>query len=410
MEAWEHKLEKYAELAVRVGINIQPGQNLFIQSPIEAAEFVRKAAVKAYEAGAKQVYVDWEDDELKALKLKHAPAEAFAEYPLWKARGMEEMAAAGTAFLQVYAPNADLLKNANPEHVAAMNKSTAAALKAWREYILSNRMSWVVVSVPTPGWSAKVFPEVDESERMDRLWEQIFSLTRVDTSDPVAAWQAHIQHLTQRKSLLNERKYTKLHLRATGTDLTVELPPRHEWVSAGLHNTQGTFFIPNLPTEEVFTMPHKFGVNGTVRSTKPLAYNGSLIDDFTLTFEKGKVVNATAAKGQESLLKLLDTDEGARYLGEIALVPHDSPVSNSNLIFYNTLLDENAACHLALGAALQFCLEGGTSMSQEELAENGFNQSLIHVDFMIGSADMEIDGQLADGSWEPVFRSGNWAK
>ncbi len=408
MHPFEQNLEKYAELAIKVGINLQKGQKLVIVAPISCADFVRKAALKAYEAGALDVYVDWEDDQLKKIRFHHAPDEAFELYPMWKANGFEELAKENAAFLTVYAPNAELYKDVKAERLTTANKTASAANQAYKDYMRSGKVSWLMVSIPTPEWSAKVFPEMDEQERIDRLWEQIFKLTRVDADNPVEAWRAHIADLVKKQQLLNGKRYHKLHLKAPGTSLSVELPEKHQWVSAGMTNAKGDYFVPNLPTEEVFTLPVKEGVNGTVTSTKPLSYNGSLIDNFAFTFINGRITEVHAEQGEEILRKLLDVDAGTRYLGEIALVPHDSPISNSNLIFYNTLFDENASCHLAIGSAYPFCIEGGTEMSKEELEANGYNTSLLHIDFMIGSPDMEIDGETRDGIREPLFRKGNW--
>lgn len=408
METFEHYLDKYAELAIRVGLNVQKDQTVVIMTPISCAEFVRKLTKKAYDAGAKDVVIDWDDDEVKALRLKHAPESTLREYPMWRANGLEEMAKNDAAFLQIYAPNSDLLKDVDPERVAISSKTAATAREGFLNYMRNNQVSWLMVSYPTAEWSAKVFPNLNEAERVQKLWEQIFKLTRVDKEDPVAAWNEHIETLTGKQDMLNTKKYKQLFFQAEGTDLYIELAPKHQWVAAGSETEKGVFFIPNIPTEEVFTMPAKTGTNGTVRSTLPLSYQGSLIDGFTLTFENGKVVKATAEVGQEVLNKMLDMDEGARYLGEVALVPYDSPISNSGLIYYNTLFDENASCHIALGNSYPFTIEGGTSMSLEELNQNGFNKSLIHVDFMIGSADMAIDGISEDGTREPLFRNGNW--
>jgi aminopeptidase len=410
MSSFELNLEKYAELAVKVGINVQKGQTLVIMTSISCADFVRKVALKAFEAGAKDVIVDWDDDEFKAIRLAHAPEESLKEYPMWKANGFEELAREGAAFLQIYAPNADLLKGIHPERIAKANKAAAVARDGFLSYLRNSKVSWLMVSIPTPEWSAKVFPELNEEARVAKLWELIFKLTRVDAEDPIEAWRQHIDLLEKKQDLLNAKRYAKLHFKAPGTDLEVELAQRHLWVSASSHNENGVLYVPNLPTEEVFTMPSRNGVNGTVRSTKPLSYNGSLIDGFTFTFEQGKIVKATAEKGEEVLQRLLDMDEGAKYLGEVALVPHDSPISNSNLIYYNTLFDENASCHLAIGNAYPFCLEGGTTMSKEELAAHSANNSLTHVDFMIGSAEMDIDGITVDGNREPLFRQGNWVE
>lgn len=409
MESFEHYLDQYAELAIRVGLNVQKGQTVVITTPIACADFVRKLAQKAYDVGAKDVVVDWDDDVVKALRLKHAPEDTLRTYPAWRATGMEEMAKDGAAFLSIYAPNSDLLKDIDPARVAMSSKAAATARAGYLNYTRSNKVNWLMVSYPTAEWSAKVFPNLSESERITQLWEQIFKLTRVDKADPVAAWKEHIGTLTAKQNMLNKQKYKQLHFQAPGTDLYIELAPKHKWVAAGSETEGGVFFVPNIPTEEVFTMPARGGTNGTVRSTLPLSYQGSLIDGFSLTFKDGRVVEATAETGQEVLNNMLNMDEGARYLGEVALVPYDSPISQSGLIYYNTLFDENASCHVALGNSYPFTIEGGTAMSAEELAENGYNKSLIHVDFMIGSKDMTIDGITADGTREPVFRNGNWA-
>ncbi|NEW07502.1 aminopeptidase [Paenibacillus sp. SYP-B3998] len=409
MKTFEHYLDQYAELAIRVGLNVQKDQTVVIMTPIACADFVRKITKKAYDAGAKDVLIDWDDDEVKALRLKHAPESTLREYPMWRAKGLEELAKGGAAFLQIYAPNADLLKDVDPERVAISSKTTATAREGFLHYMRSNQVNWLMISYPTAEWSAKVFPNLHESERIGKLWEQIFKLTRADAEDPVAAWNTHVQQLTSKQEMLNGLHFKQLHLQAPGTDLYIELAPKHQWVAAGSTTDSGIFFLPNIPTEEVFTMPLRGGTNGTVRSTLPLSYQGSLIDGFSLTFENGKVVSATAEVGQEVLNKMLDMDEGARYLGEVALVPYDSPISQSGIIYYNTLFDENASCHVALGNSYPFTIEGGTTMSPEELIENGYNKSLIHVDFMIGSTEMNIDGIAADGSRVPLFRKGNWA-
>ncbi|UJF33515.1 aminopeptidase [Paenibacillus hexagrammi] len=408
MDNFEQNLDKYAELAVRVGLNVQKDQTVVIMTPISCADFVRKVAKKAYEAGAKDVVVDWDDDEVKAIRLKHAPEATLKEYPMWRANGLEDLAKQGAAFLQIYAPNSDLLTGIDPDRVATAAKTAATAREGFLNYLRNNQVSWLMVSYPTAEWSAKVFPELDQAERIEKLWEQIFTLTRVNTEDPVSAWKQHLETLISKQHMLNDKRFKQLHMKAPGTDLYIELAHKHQWVAASSDTESGIRFVPNMPTEEVFTMPHKHGTSGTVRSTLPLSYQGSLIDGFSLTFENGKVVSATAEKGQEVLEKMLDMDEGARYLGEVALVPYDSPISNSGIIFYNTLFDENASCHLALGNSYPFTIEGGSSMSAEQLAEHGYNKSLIHVDFMVGSAEMDIDGIKEDGTREPLFRKGNW--
>ncbi|SCY38653.1 aminopeptidase [Alkaliphilus peptidifermentans] len=409
MESFEVKLEKYADLALKVGINLQKNQTLVINAPIDSAVFVRQVAKKAYFYGAKNVHIEWHDEETTLIKYQHAPDEAFKEYPLWKAKGFEEMAADGAAFLSISATNPDLLKDVDPERIAVANKTSALALQEFKKYTQTAKVSWAIVSVPTKEWAAKVFPNSDVDRQVDLLWEKIFMVTRIDQENPIDAWKIHINNLKARLTYLNDTKFRRLHFKAPGSNLTAELPDSHLWIGGGIKNAQGIDFVPNMPTEEVFTLPLKTGVNGTVKSTKPLNYGGKLIEDFSLTFEKGRIVDYSATVGYESLKKLIETDEGAHYLGEIALVPHHSPVSNSNVVFYNTLFDENASVHLALGMAYPLCIKNGGQMSKEELEENGANTSLIHIDFMIGSEEMDIDGETSDGKIIPVFRKGNWA-
>ncbi|NMA82285.1 MAG: aminopeptidase [Epulopiscium sp.] len=408
MNQFERNLEKYADLAIRTGVNIQENQELLIMAPIETAPFVRKVAKKAYEAGAKNVHVDWSDEDLTLTKFLLAPDEALKEFPLWKAKGYVEMAEGGCAVLSISASNPDLLKNIDPEKIALSNKARAIALEDFRAYMQNNKISWSIVSIPTAAWATKVFPTTTEEVAVEKLWDAIFSVTRVHEEDPIKAWEQHLTNLNTKLDYLNGKKYMKLHFKAPGTDLTVELPKGHIWLGADANNEKGASFIANIPTEEVFTLPAKYGVDGILASKKPLNYNGTIIDNFSLTFEKGKVVDFTAETGYETLKNMLNTDEGARYLGEVALVPHDSPISNSNILFYNTLFDENASCHFAFGSAYPVCLEGGENLSKEDLEKQGCNTSLIHVDFMVGCAEMAIDGIQADGSIEPIFRNGNW--
>ena len=409
MSEFDRNIEKYAELAVKVGVNIQKGQELVINAPISAADFVRTTAKKAYEAGAKNVHLFWNDDEVTRIKYDLAPDEAFTEFPTWRSKGFEELAENGAAFMSIVSTNPDLLKGVDPDRIANWNKTAGTAMSKYRNYIQADKVSWTVIAVPSKTWAAKVFPDGSEEQQEDKLWEAIFKATRVDLEDPVKAWKEHDETLHQKVDYLNNKKYRKLHYKAPGTDLTIDLPERHLWVGAGSDNEQGTPFMANMPTEEVFTLPLKDGVNGTVTSTKPLNYGGNLIENFTLTFENGRIVDIKAETGEDTLKRLVETDEGSHYLGEIALVPHDSPISNSNIIFYNTLFDENASNHLAIGNAYAFCIEGGKAMSKNELEEHGANSSITHVDFMIGSAEMDIDGELADGTKEAIFRNGNWA-
>ncbi|MRX71638.1 aminopeptidase [Bacillus lacus] len=409
MSNFQQRLEKYADLAVKVGVNIQEGQTLIINASLESAELVRILARKAYETGAKHVHLEWFDDHVNRTKYELAPDEAFQEYPEWKARGLEEMAEAGAAVISIVSSDPDLLKGINPKRIAAASKAAGMALEKYRNYMQSDKISWCVLSAASRAWAQKVFPEAAEDEAVEKLWDAIFGAVRVDKEDPVAAWAEHNSALHSKVDYLNSKHYKALHYTAEGTDLTIELADKHLWVGAGSVNEKGHEFMANMPTEEVFTAPNKDGITGYVTSKKPLSYGGNLIDNFTFTFESGRIVDVKAEQGEEILKQLVETDEGSHYIGEVALVPHDSPISNSGVLFYNTLFDENASNHLALGNAYPFCIEGGKKMTGEELKKNGLNTSITHVDFMIGSADMNIDGIKEDGTREPLFKNGNWA-
>ncbi|MBM7570532.1 aminopeptidase [Aquibacillus albus] len=402
--------EKYAELALRTGVNLQKGQALVINSSIEGVEFTRVVVRKAYELGAKNVHINWTDDEITLLKYENAPEEVLTTIPQWQVDKHLYYAEDGAALLAIRSTNPDLLKDINPGRVAKATKAGAEAMKEFRKYTMNDRIPWSIISIPTGDWAQKIFPDKTKEEAIESLWDQIFKIVRVDKEDPVAAWDEHNKTLRKAREFLNKRQYKKLVFKSEGTDITFELPEGHIW-KGGSAKLAGTDidFNPNMPTEEVFTMPHKYGVNGTVSSTKPLNYGGNVIDNFSLTFKDGKVVDYKAEQGYETLKHLLETDDGSSRLGELALVPHESPISQSGLIFYNTLFDENASCHIALGKAYPTNLKGGSEMNEEELDKHGVNDSLTHVDFMIGSADLNIDGVTADGKSEPVFRDGTWA-
>lgn len=409
MYSFEQKLENYASLVVEVGANIQKDQVLYVSASIDAQALVRKIADKAYNAGARQVIVDWADDVLTKMRYEKAPADSFSDFPEWKVMERERLAEGGAAFVSIVSQSPDLLKDIDPSRIADAQKASGQALSNYRKMLQADRFSWSVIAAPSPDWAAKMFPELPREEQVPALWEAIFKAVRADVADPVKAWKELDATLNDKADHLNEKAYSKLHYKAPGTDLTIELPKGHIWCGGGSVNVDGNPFMANMPTEEVFTVPHMAGVNGYVKNTKPLSYGGNIIDDFTLTFTDGKITDVSAAQGAEVLQRLIDTDEGAKRLGEVALVPHASPISESGLLFYNTLFDENASNHLAIGSAYSFCLEGGKTMSSNELEEHGLNQSITHVDFMIGSAEMDIDGILEDGTVEPVFRNGNWA-
>ncbi|MCY8919979.1 aminopeptidase [Bacillus atrophaeus] len=409
MDSFSKKLSTYALLAVEVGVNVQKGQHVVVNASTEVRDFVRLIVKHAYEKGAKHVTVNWQDDEVSRLKYELAPPEAFDEYPEWEAKGKEALAEKGAAFISVVSSSPDLLKGIESKRIVAFQKAAGKALHTYRQYIQSDKVSWTVIGAASAGWASKVFPGHSEEEAIQLLWEEIFNTTRVNEENPVQAWKEHDQTLHEKVDHLNAKHYSALHYQAEGTDLTIELPKKHVWAGAGSINENGNEFMANMPTEEVFTLPQKDGVNGTVSSTKPLSYGGNIIDNFTLTFKNGRIVDIKAEKGEGILKELVETDEGSHYLGEVALVPYDSPISKSDILFFNTLFDENASNHLAIGSAYAFNIEGGKQMSREELVKEGLNESITHVDFMIGSKDMSIDGITADGKREPVFRNGNWA-
>ncbi len=402
-------LEKYARLIVKTGINIQNKQTLVVVSPIECAAFARMIAEVAYKEGARDVVISWKDELFSKIRFLRAPEVVFDEFPEWQKEFYISYVRQGAAFISIAAADPELLKDVDPERVARVQKASNVALQEYRESLMSNKNVWCVVSIPTQSWAKKVFPQVSADQAVEKLWEAIFQSVRVDTADPVAAWEIHKKSLKRSMDFLNSSKFKVFHYKnSLGTDLKIELPEDHIWLGGSEYTPEGVEFIANMPTEEVFTLPKKTGVNGRVVSSKPLNYNGNLIEQFSLTFKEGKIVDYTAQQGREILKKLIETDEGSCYLGEVALVPYDSPISKSNILFYNTLFDENASCHLAIGKAYPVCIKNGTNMSKEQLAKNGVNDSLVHQDFMIGTADLEITGTTTAGEEIPVFKNGNF--
>lgn len=405
-----HLLEKYAELVIKVSLNLRSGQRLMIRGvPVQLAPLVRLLTKYAYLAGARYVDVQWSDQELDRLRLAHSPLEALGEFPDWRVQATLEYCEAGDATLGIFAEDPEYMANEDPQAINKVQKVRAEKMAPFFAHTSRFSINWSVISGSTGLWARKVFPELNEEEAVSRLWDTIFEVCRVKDENPVASWEKHLNDLAERQDYLTAKAYQKLHYQAPSTDLTVGLPAGHLWLSGSLTAKNGVKCVANMPTEEVFTIPHKDRIDGTVSSTKPLSFGGITIDNFSLTFDNGRVVNAFAEKGQVALDALLETDEGALSLGEAALVPHSSPISQSNLLFYNTLYDENASSHLALGYALRPNLAGGSDMSAEDFLAAGGNYSLIHEDFMIGSAEMDIDGYLADGSAEPLMRSGEWA-
>ena len=403
-------LGKYADLIVKSGLNLQKGQILVISSPVDCAGFTREIAEAAYMAGAKDVVINWRDDMFSRIRYLHAPEEVFEVYPEWKKEFYVSYSRQGAAFLSIDNDDPEIMKGVNPERIVKSTRAGQTAIKEYRERLMSNKNPWCIVAIPSAAWAKKVFPNLTEAEAVERLWEEIFRTVRVDAEDTDAAWKEHKSRLKDRMDFLNSNSFKLLHYKnSMGTDLKVELPDDHIWIGGSDYTPEGIEFIANMPTEEVFTLPKKSGVNGRVVSTKPLSYNGSIIDEFSLSFKDGRIVDFSAVKGYDSLKSIIETDEGSHFLGEVALVPFDSPISRSGILFYNTLFDENASCHFAIGKAYCVCLEKGVSMTEEELNRLEVNDSLTHVDFMIGSLDLEIMGVTAEGREVQIFRNGNFA-
>lgn len=409
MENMQNIKKKYAQLAVRKGVNLEKGQTLVVSATIEIADFVRMVAEEAYAVGANNVHVNWSDGPLTQMKYRHAPMKEFERFPQWYAKGMETYAEEGAAFLSIISQDPELLKDAEPAKIAAYNRAASMALKEYRRYTMNNINSWCVIAAAGEDWAKSLFPESTPKEAKERLWTAILQANRLDTLSPIRSWDAHVVTLNEKVRLLNEKHFEKLLYRSSkGTDLEVHLPRGHIWAGGSEKNSKKREFIANMPTEEVFTLPHKYGVNGVLFGTMPLFYSGNKIDGFSFVFKDGKIVDYQAETGMDVLTDLLNTDEGSRYLGEVALVPHDSPISNTGLIYKNTLFDENASCHFALGKAYPTSLKDGHKLKDEELDDRGVNDSLVHVDFMVGGPDLEILGVDERGIVTPLFQNGNW--
>jgi aminopeptidase len=407
--SFREKLENYADLAVKVGVGLQKGQRLVVRAPVECAELARLVVARAYGAGARLVEVLWADDDVNLSRLKYGDPDSFDDVPEAILDAMDKSTARGDALISIYATDPDLYQGQDPEAVARIQKQMQIRMRPISMRISNREINWCIIGAPVPAWAGKVFPAEEAEAGIARLWDAIFMTCRADLPDPVGAWREHHEILRKTRELLSDKQYQELHFQGPGTDLRVGMPENHIWAGGESKTVSGIPFTANIPTEEVFSLPHLERIEGTVHSTKPLSYAGALIDDFSLTFEAGKVVKVEAAANQEVLQRLVDTDEGSSRLGEVALVPHSSPISHSGLLFYNTLYDENASCHLALGRAYRSCLSGGENMSDQEFMDAGGNDSLTHVDFMIGSAEMDVDGILPDGTREPIMRKGEWA-
>ncbi|ULH14957.1 aminopeptidase [Deinococcus sp. KNUC1210] len=405
--SFEDKLANYADLLVRVGVDLQPGGKLRVDAPIEAASLVRLIAAKAYDAGALDVAVNYRDQHLGRVLYERAPDAALDYAPEWVIAEAAHQMDEGYAFLSIAGSDPDLLAGIDQGKIARRSKTMAIRSKPLAERQMAFEINWTVGAMPIPSWATKVFPDVPQEQAIAQLWDAIFAVSRADQSDPVAAWRTHLERLSSVTKYLNKRRYSALHFRNPGSDITFGLAEGHLWAGGAWPAQNGILGVPNLPTDEVFTAPHRDRVDGYVSASKPLSVRGTLIEGIRMRFEAGRVVEATSTRGQDVLEALLNTDEGARHLGELALVEYDSPVARAGMLFYNTLFDENAASHIALGQAYAFNVEGGTQPGR--MAQAGANESLIHVDWMIGTPDTDVDGIRADGQRESVMRAGKWA-
>ena len=405
---FEEKLDRLAEVAVKVGLGLRAGQELIMSAPIEALPLVRRITEHAYKAGALLVTTFYSDDPSVLARYEYGADASFDYAPKWLHDGIAEGFRSGAARLAIAGANPALLAKQDPAKVARANVAASKAGKPAMELITRHEINWTIVACATPEWAKLVFPGELEHIAIAKLWEAIFIASRIAVDDPVAEWKEHGARLKKRMDMLNAKRFSALHFKGPGTDLTVGLADDHLWAGGGTTAGNGVYCQPNIPTEECFTTPHKDRVDGTVRASKPLSHQGTLIENIAVRFEGGKIVEATATAGEDVLNRLISTDDGARRLGEVALVPHSSPIAQSGVLFWNTLFDENAASHIALGQAYSTCLIGGEKMDGEQLATLGANASLIHVDWMIGSGEMDVDGVAADGSAEPLMRGGEW--
>lgn len=404
----EEKLERLAEIAVRVGLNLQSGQELLMTASLDCLPLARRITEQAYRAGASLVTTLYSDDQATLMRYRFAPDESFDHAAKWLYDGMGAAFKSGAARLAIAGGNPSLLSNEDPEKVGRANRAVSQSYRPALELITRHAINWTIVASATPAWASAVFPNDPADLALARLWDAIFQSTRVVGDDPVAAWKAHDADLQKRAARLNAKRYSALRYRGPGTDFQLGLADDHLWLGGGTTAGNGIYCIPNMPTEEVFTTPHKDRADGTVTATKPLSHQGTMIEGIQVRFEKGRIVEAHASRGQEVLERLISTDEGARRLGEVALVPHSSPIAASGMLFLNTLFDENAASHIALGQSYSSCVRDGDNLTPEQLAAKGANDSLIHVDWMIGSDKLDIDGITAENAAEPLMRQGEW--
>lgn len=408
--SFEQKLDRLAEVAVRVGLGLRAGQEMLLTAPMDALPLVRRITEHAYKAGALLVTTFYADDSSVVARYQYGPDAGFDYAPVWLQDAIATAFRSGAARMAIAGANPALLSKQDPAKVSRANVAASKASKPAMELITRHEINWTIVACATPEWAKLVFPGNPEPIAMAKLWEAIFKASRIDGDDPVAQWREHGEQLKRRVDFLNAKRFHALRFHSAdgATDLTVGLANEHLWAGGGTTAGNGVYCQPNIPTEECFTTPHKDRVDGKVKASKPLSHQGTLIENIQVRFEGGRIVEAHATAGEDVLNRLIATDDGARRLGEVALVPHSSPIAQSGILFWNTLFDENAASHIALGQAYSTCLKGGAAMSEEELAGLGANSSLIHVDWMIGSGAMDVEGVFADGRSEALMRQGEW--
>lgn len=409
MDKFQENLRKYAELAVKVGVNIQEDDGLLLFGSADTLPLARMITREAYKAGAKDVHFILGDEEMALTRYQEGKADIFGKYPKYKVDYIEAMYKDNYHHMLVHANDPNLLKDIDGEILGKDMKARAEAMKPLMGYRMGGSVKWNIVAMPNPAWARSVFPNETEERAIELLWDNIFKASRVDTENPVQAWQDHNAFLKQKEAFLNGKGFEKLVYQGPGTDLEVYLVDDHLWMGGASMSSLGAEFMPNIPTEEVFTSPHRLKVNGTLKATKPLSYQGKLVDDFGFVFKDGKVVDYYAKTGKDVLKNILSTDEGANYLGEVAIVPHDSPISNTGILFNNTLYDENASCHFAVGMAYPKTVKNGQNLDRETLDQMGVNDSKTHVDFMVGGPELSITGYTKDGEAFELFKNGNWA-
>ena len=408
---FKEKLKEYAHLLVEVGLNIQPGQMVNLAAPVECAPLARLCAQVALDRGAKDVIMDWRDDFIVRERYLKADSQVFEEFPHYLKEKYEWMVQEGCTALSIIGSDPEMLRGVDSTRIQTWQRVQGENTRVWHDSLSANRFQWSIGAHPTKAWAEKVFPDKKGEEAIDALWEAIFSVCRI-TGDgkAVERWRDHVDATARRAKLLNEYNFRSLHYtNSLGTDLTITLPDNHVWMGGSEDTPRGVEFVANMPTEEIFTAPRWDGVNGRVYAAMPLALNGNLVKNFYMDFENGKIVNVHAEEGEEYLRHSVGMDEGSAYLGEVALVPYDSPIRNSGILFYNTLFDENASCHLAFGSAYPNCVKGGEDLDEAGQKAVGLNQSMNHVDFMVGTKDLSIVGTTQDGKEIPVFVDGNFA-